>query len=154
MLKRMAKEKFVRMIHMTQEENKIQGTESEVKAGEVVISTKPPNEKQSDEKVHIKRGRVDSLSIYEISESELTTIERGSTNSIYLNFAIFLLSIAISFFISLLTSDFKNKQIVMTVFIVLTVVGFIGGSFLLILWYKMKDEFKITMKKIKERMKE
>ena len=138
----------------TQKENIIQGTEAEVKAGEIVISTKPANEKQSDEKVHIKRGRVDSLAIYEISDSELTTIERGSTNSIYLNFAIFLLSIAISFFISLLTTNFENKQVVMIVFIVLTVVGFLGGGFLLILWYKMKDEFRITIQKIKERMKE
>lgn len=150
----MVKEKFVRMIQMTQKENIIQGTESEIKAGEVIVTTKPENEKQSDEKVHIKRGRVDSLAIYEISDSELTTIERGSTNSIYLNFAIFLLSIAFSFFISLLTTNFENKQVVMIVFIVLTVVGFIGGSFLLILWYKMKDEFKITIQKIKERMKE
>lgn len=139
---------------MTQNENIIQGTESEVKSGEIVVSTKPINEKKTDEKVHIKRGRVDSLSIYEISDSELTTIERGSTNSIFLNFAIFLLSMAISFFISLLTTDFQNKQTVMIVFIVLTVVGFVGGSFLLILWYKLKDEFKITINKIKERMKD
>lgn len=129
-------------------------TEAEVKEGKVVETKKPPGEKQSDDNVKIKRGRVDSLSIYEVSDSELTTLERGSTNSIFLNFSIFLLSIAISFLIALLTANFQDKAVIQTIFIVLTVVGFLGGSFLLLFWYRKRDDFKITIQKIRERMEE
>jgi len=139
---------------MIEKDNKSQGTEAEIKAGEVKISTRPADEKQSDEKVHIKRALVDSLAIYEISDAELTVIEKGSTNSLYLNFAISLISIAIAFLISLLTTDFNNRIIVMNIFIIFTIIGFLGGIFLLILWYKMKDEFKIVIQKIKARMKD
>ena len=136
------------------EANNREATEAEVKEGQIVESQKPKNEKVEDEKVRVKRGRVDSVSIYELSEGELSNIENGSRNSIFLNFAIFLISIAFSFLIAILTANFKDKQTVLIIFIVLTIVGFIGGAFLLILWIKMKDDFEETIKKIKRRMKE
>lgn len=134
--------------------NNIEATEAEVKGGQVVESQKPTDEKTEDEKVKVKRGRMDSVSIYEVSEGELTTLENGSKNSIFLNFSIFLLSIAASFFTALVTADYTNKNIVFTIFVVLTVVGILGGAFLLILWFRMSDEFKITIDKIKKRIKE
>ena len=130
-------------------------TESQVKDGEVVETTKPLTEKKTDEKgIQIKRGKVDSLSIYEVSESELSTIEKGSSNSLFLNFSIFLISIATSFLIALLTADYTNKQNTFIIFTVFTIVGFLVGLFLLILWFQKKDDFKLVIKKIRERMKE
>jgi len=128
-------------------------TESQIEEGQVVETIKPKSEQNSGETgVKIKRGKVDSLSIFEVSESELTTIENGSSNSLFLNFSIFLLSIATSFLIALLTSDYKDKQTIFIVFLLFTIVGFIGGSFLLILWFKKKDDFKDTISEIRGRM--
>ena len=57
-----------------------------------------PGEKYTGEKaVQIKRGRVDSLSLYEITDNELDILTAGSPSSLYLNFAIFLLSRAFLF---------------------------------------------------------
>ena len=132
-----------------------EATESEAKGAEAVETVKPKNEKSSDEKqLIIKRGRVGSLSIYEIKEDELNTIEKGSTTSLYLNFSIFLLSIAASFLIALLTSDFTNKLFTFTIFCVVMAVGFIIGLILLMIWFKVKDEFKEVIKTIKQRINE
>ncbi|MDD2199668.1 MAG: hypothetical protein PHE08_08090 [Bacteroidales bacterium] len=136
------------------EDKKLQSTESEIKEGQVIETKKPKKEHISDEKVNVRRGRFDSLCIYDITEGELDTIEKGSPNSLYLNFSIFLISIAISFLISLMTNDYSEKQAAFTIFTVITVVGFILGILLLIMWFRTKNEFDETISKIKDRMKE
>jgi len=130
----------------------LQSTESDVKGGKIVETTRPDKESITDEKVKVKRHKFDSLTIFEVSESELDTIEKGSPSSIYLNFAIFLLSIAASFFASLLTSDYSNKQNTFTVFLLITIVGFVIGGFLIILWLRTKNDFDQTIRKIKDRV--
>lgn len=52
-------------------------------------------EKEDGFTVAILRAKIDTLTIYEISEEELLTIERGSPDSIYLTIAIALLSFAL-----------------------------------------------------------
>ena len=139
------------------EKNKLENipTESEEKDGVIVETIKPAQEKSTNEKgLTIKRGKVDSLSIYEVSENELSTIEKGSSSSIYLNFSIFLLSIAVSFFIALLTGEYTDKLLTYITFICLTIIGFVIGLFLLILWLKKKDDFSQVIERIKSRMKE
>ena len=132
--------------------DKLQSTESEIKGGKIVETTRPDKESITDEKVKVKRHKFDSLTIYEVSESELDTIEKGSPSSIYLNFAIFLLSIAASFLASLLTNDYSNKQNTFIVFLLITIVGFVIGGFLIILWFRIKNDFDQTIKKIKDRV--
>lgn len=83
----------------------------------------------------IRRGRFDKLTIYEISDSELEILERGSPGSIYLNFAIFLLSLAISFTVTLLITKIESNR-TYTLFVVVTVAGYIIGTLLLLLWWK------------------
>ncbi len=128
-------------------------TESKVIKGQVVESIKAPADRLSDEKgPRIKFGKVDSLSIHQVSESELVTIESGSSNSIYLNFSIFLLSIATSFLIALMTTDYKDKELTFIIFTLLTIVGFLVGTFLLFFWFQKKDDFKEVLIRIRERM--
>jgi hypothetical protein len=135
----------------TMENSKIlYSTESEIKNGKVIETTRAEQENASDEKVKVKRYKFDSLTIYEISESELDTIEKGSPSSIYLNFAIFLLSIAVSFLASLLTNDYTSKLKTFIVFILITIIGFIAGGFLIILWLRTKSDFDQIIKKIKD----
>lgn len=81
----------------------------------------------------IRRAKLDRLDIYEISESELETLERGAPDSLFLNFAIFLLSSAISFLTALLTTNIESPR-AFAVFVILTVVGLVGGAMLLALW--------------------
>jgi len=73
-----------------------------------------------------------TLTIYQITEGELEIIEKGSPKSVYLNFAILLLSIAASFLMTLLTIKVECIY-VFSIFIIICGVGFIGGIFLLIL---------------------
>ena len=136
---------------MNELENK--STEAEVKGGQIVEAKKSTKESLTDEKgPKIRMGKVDSLTIYEISEGELEIIERGSPNSTFLNFAIFLTSIATSFFVTLLTIDLKGKQNLFIIFNLITIVGFLLGIFLLIIWWRSKNDIDVVLKKIKERV--
>lgn len=99
----------------------------------------------------IRRGRVDSLSLYGITDYELEILEKGSPSSIYLNLAIFLLSIATSFLIALCTSTIASVR-TFTVFVVLIVVGYVVGIFLLLLWLRDRKSVPDIVKKIKNRI--
>ena len=101
----------------------------------------------------IVRGRVDSLSLYEITENELDMLEKGSPNSLYLNFAISLLTVGISFLSTLITVDIPSTRIFI-VHVCLSAVGISIGLILLIIWYKMKNEVSDVVKKIKKRIAE
>jgi len=101
----------------------------------------------------IRRGRVDSLSLYEITDNELDTLEKGSPSSLYLNFAICLLSTATSFLIALLTSTI-TKQIFQVFVIVIVVVGYVLGILLLLLWLRSRKSVAGVVKRIKERIPE
>jgi NADH:ubiquinone oxidoreductase subunit K len=107
--------------------------------------------KPSEFMPEIGRGRVAQLTIYEISEIELETLAQGAANSIYLNFAIFLLTVSVSFTIALLSTNIASNR-VFTVFVVIAVVGAIGGIFLLLLWFRTRKSISDLMHTIKERL--
>lgn len=137
-------------------DNKIlnNATEAELKDGKVVESNRPLTENPTDSKGPIiKKGTVDSLTIYEITEGELETIQRGSPSSTYLNFSIFLISIATSFLVTLLTVD-KISDRLFDIFCIITVIGFIVGLILFVIWFRTKNDIDTVLKKIKERVKE
>lgn len=129
--------------------------ESELKEGQAVEQLAKKHQENSGEiGPKIKRGRYDSLELFEVSESELTIIERGSPSSTYLNFAIFLLSIASSFLTTLLTIDLSTKISLFIIFNIICVIGYLVGVFLLIIWYQNRNEFKEIIEKIRSRMEE
>ncbi len=94
-----------------------------------------PEDVRKEKEFHpaIRRARISTLIIYEISDSELDTIARGSPASIYLNLAIFLLTVFISFLITLLTTP-PSPNRMFTVFLVIAAISFVGGFTLLCLW--------------------
>ncbi len=100
--------------------------------------------------VEVRRGAFAQLTIYEVAEYELEILEHGSPDSIYLNFAIFLLSIAVSFLVSLVTADVSTR--VFIVFVSITVIGLLLGIFLLILWFRTRKSVSILVKKIRNRL--
>ena len=105
-----------------------------------------------DEKaLRVRRGRVESVDLYEIKDSELDLLEKGSPADLQLNFAIFLISTAFASLGSLITSTFPDKT-TETIFIVTTVAGFLGGFYLLISWHKNHTSLKSICKRIRERI--
>ena len=109
-------------------------------------------EQSESESVNVNRARCDSLNIYDVTEGELEIIKRGSSNSIFLNISLTLLSVGVSFLITLLTVDI-NSRVKFDVFVVLCIFGFGVGFVLLILWWKSSDDFKDTIKSVEERLK-
>lgn len=99
-----------------------------------------PKDSSGEKPIRIRRGRVDSVDLYEIKDSELDLLEKGSPAGIYLNFAIFLLSIAFSALAALCTAATFKHAIIQTLFIVLMVVAFLLGALLLLLWYKGRSD--------------
>lgn len=99
----------------------------------------------------IRRARIDRLNIYEVSDSELQLLERGSPESLFLNFAIFLLSSAVSLLVALLTTTIESNR-VFTVFVVCTAIGFIGGLLLLALWGWHRRSRSTIFEQIRQRM--
>jgi len=105
----------------------------------------------TEKPVRVRRGRVDSLSLYEITYYELEIFEKGHPGSLYLNFAIFLLSIAIAFAIALFTTDIKSAAL-FAVFVAIVFSAGIMGLLLLILWYRSRASIPDIITNIKRRM--
>ena len=113
------------------------------------------NEGTGENELTIVRGRVDSLSLYEITETELYTLERGSPYSIHLNIGVSLFTLGLSFLTSLLTIETQAQStILLIVFVVLTIAGIIGGTILIILWKSARVETTDVVKRIKQRIGE
>jgi hypothetical protein len=102
--------------------------------------------------VEIRRGSYKELTLYDVEESELELLAQGSPDSLYLNFAIFLLSAAVSFLTSLLTAALSDR--IFTVFLVITCLGFIVGIFLLVIWLKKRRSISSLVQKIRDRLPE
>jgi hypothetical protein len=99
----------------------------------------------------IRRGRIDSITIYEISDSELNTLEFGSPDSIYLNFSIALISVCLSFLISLLTTTIDSIYIYI-IFIVLIIICGIVGLILFVIWFKKRESTSDLINQIRNRV--
>lgn len=107
--------------------------------------------KESSTHVRVVRGQVDSLSLFEITDYELAQLESGTPASIQFNFAIFFISVAVSFLITLLTVDNISVR-TFNIFVIFTVVGFALGVVLLALWYPSRRSVSAVVKKIKARV--
>lgn len=108
----------------------------------------PPSEKLE---LRVRRGRVESVDLYEIKENELELLENGAPSGLYLNFAIFLLSLAFGGITTVSTATFSNPRIELLFFIV-TVVGTLGGIFLLILWWRSRESIAHVVRSIRARI--
>ena len=80
----------------------------------------------------VRYVRLDSLTVYEISEDELNNLEHGSPAPLLLSVALFLLGVAITAMIALLSVDIQSIKIFCT-FMICMIVGYVVGSILLII---------------------
>lgn len=104
----------------------------------------------SRDEITIDRARINSITLYDVTEDELSIIERGSPSSNYLNFSIALLSIGISGLVSLFTTEIEN-MITLIVFVCATIICLILGIFLLVLWRKFSKGSDDIFQKIRSR---
>lgn len=126
-------------------------TDSEVIGNNIIERTNSsPN--IGEVKRNITVGKVHSLIIFEVSDGELEIIERGSPNSTYLNFSIFLISIFISFLIALLTCDFSKNDKLLYIFFIICIISGILGILFSIIWYRSKNDVDDVIKKIRSRI--
>jgi len=111
-----------------------------------------PNEnEQISSGVKINRAKLGSISLYDVTEDELSLLERGSPASTYLNFAIGLLSIGISFFISIFSTKIEDIK-VYVVFWIIALVTTIGGIILFVVWRQANKSAENVIQRIKNRM--
>ena len=110
-----------------------------------------PRDIDDGKQLKIRRGRVESVDLYEIKDSELDILENGSPSNLQLNFAIFLLSLAFSAICSLATATFNNDS-VKTTYIVISVVGVLLGVYLMICWWRNHTSLATLCKRIRERI--
>ncbi len=106
---------------------------------------------EADKPLQVRRGRVDSVNLYEVKENELDILENGEPTGIYLNFSIFLLSLAFTGIVSLCSATFSNSTI-KNIFLFVSIIGVLGGLFLLILWIRGRKSIKSIIKTIKDRI--
>lgn len=99
----------------------------------------------------IRRARYDRLTIFEVSEAELELLARGSLDPTYLDLSIFLLSVAVSLTLSLVTSA-PAPAAVFTVLVALTVIGCSGGLLLLLLWWRERSAVSRCLDAIRRRL--
>jgi hypothetical protein len=113
----------------------------------------PNYEVQTLTETRIVRARLDTLNVYEISDNELEGLGRGGPESLLLNFAIFFLSNALSFTITLMLSsvDIKSDR-VFAVLVVVCVVSWVAALVLGGLWIKSYRSKKSIIKIIKNRL--
>jgi hypothetical protein len=115
------------------------------------MSTRPSNPAQGETQLRVRRGRVDSVDLYEIKDSELDLLEKGSPAGLELNFAIFLLSVAFSAIATLSTATFKSQRIEMS-FMFISVVGIVLGAYLLLSWLRTRSTVNELCKEIRSRI--
>lgn len=96
------------------------------------------------------KGRIDHVTVYEISESELTGLQRGNNSDLYLEFAIACLSTGLSFLASLISGTFRQAPFI--IFTCIVIFTFIIGAVLGILWYRNRKDRIDIIGKIKSRV--
>lgn len=101
--------------------------------------------------IAIRRARIDSLDIYEISDEELRQLEHGSPESILLSFAIFCASVSFSFLITVITTVIQSDRLFI-VFIIIIAIGFLSALVLFILWARHRQNTKYLIRTIRSRM--
>jgi hypothetical protein len=110
-----------------------------------------PKDQEISAPLKVRRGRVASVDLYEIKDSELDLLEGGSPATLQLNFAIFVLSLAFSAVCALCTATFSNKT-VETIFLVVAIGGVLFGAYLLLCWWRSRVSIKAVCRKIRERI--
>jgi hypothetical protein len=95
-------------------------------------------------------GRVPSLTVFEVTDDELTRLEEGSPDSLMLNLSLTFLGSGVSTLVSLLTTKVESDR-VFAGFLLWTFVMLVASITLLILWYARGRNRPKIIKLIRQR---
>jgi hypothetical protein len=109
-----------------------------------------PSQNEADT-IKVRRARVDSITVYDVTEQELEQLEKGGGGGIYLNLCLSIFSIAASFLIAVITTKIESDR-QFAIFIIITTVGFLGALVLGILWWRCRESVTAVVLSIKRRM--
>lgn len=111
-----------------------------------------PNQNDQGEKIDVRRRKIGVVTIYDVTESELTILEKGTDASIWLNFFIGTMSIAASFLATLLTVDWgREVTLTQVIYICVTIIMFLAAIICFVFWRNTKGQHEATIRTIKER---
>lgn len=128
---------------------------NEAQNGVEVARLSNPNESNNEgEKISVERGRLDTLMIYDVMESELVLLEKTSDASVWLNFFIGTITTALSFLISLLTVDWEKIESLKIIFICVVVIMGLASLICFVFWIRGRGERNKTITTIRNRRKE
>lgn len=117
----------------------------------MVKKTTNNNERGSGE-ARVVTHKVEQIDIYEITENELSQLEKGTDSDLYLQFSIALLSVFVSLTVCFFTTTFKDDKVLYG-FVCVDAVCFIIGALLLILWDRNRKGKSEIIQGIKNRKK-
>jgi len=103
------------------------------------------------ETIPVRRGRMDSIDIYDVTENELQELERGGEGGNYLNFALTLFSIAASFSIAAATTNTTDRQFY--VFLIVIVGTALAALIFGVIWWNNRRTVRDLAGKIRGRMR-
>lgn len=108
----------------------------------------------TDTQLRVVRGRVDSVTLYEVKEDELQRLEDGQNGGLLLNFAIAFISIGFSAWAAIATAASFANPYTAVVFVVVTVGGLLAGIVLGIMWFVSRKSNKRICDEIRARVKQ
>lgn len=124
----------------------------EAQDGKESAKSQNPNEYSGQgEKIEVERFRLYSVMIYDVTETELNLLEKGTDSSVWLNFFIGTLSVAISFIISLLTVSWENNDLLKIIFVCVSIIMGFAALLCFVFWLKGRGERNATIKIIRSR---
>jgi hypothetical protein len=99
----------------------------------------------------VRRGRYETITIFEITEDELEQLQKGSPDSLLLNFAVFALSTFVSFLIALTTTTIQSNRL-FDVFVIVACVSCFGALVLFSLWWRSRRGTSGLVQAIRRRL--
>ncbi len=98
----------------------------------------------------IHRVPLGQLTIWDVTESELQSLERGLPDSPYLSLGIATFSVAVSFSISLATTTIDSIK-TYCLFVIVAVVGYLAAATYGLLWWQWRRSHKTVAQEIRSR---
>lgn len=106
---------------------------------------------RASERLSVRRARIGSVAIYDVSEEELLVLEKGSPSSVMFSIGLALASAGVTTLLTLLAVSLAGA--ILFLYIALTVFMLGAGAILLILWRKYDESGGQVAKRIRDRMK-
>ena len=98
----------------------------------------------------VARHHIETVNIYEISDSELKELEMGNEADTYLNIGLSCISFAGAFLLAILTSTFKDDFSKLLVHCVTVIFG-LAGIIMFVLWWQKRKSKKSIIETIRNR---